>query len=179
MSDLEAGAGAHLELGPVSLGAILNLQAGIESIAKTFSDWKQQEADYEIGATDQSVAQNGIVNAAGFLVVDLGGPNQEFYWEVRQLVVSNIVPTTSVTGTAYAYTTPVQPAAAAPLAPGITDIFASVPLAHFYGARQFVLHAPEHLFVVFAGAANGATLGAFATVTQTRDRRRVSIVTDI
>jgi hypothetical protein len=179
MSDLEAGVGGGLELGPISLKAIIDLQGGLASIKKAFSDWKQQEADYENGATDQSVAQNGIVNAGGFLVVDLGGPNQDYYWEVRQLVVSNIVPTTSVTGTAYAYTTPVQPAAAAPLAPGITDIFASVPLAHFYGARQFVLHAPEHLFVVFAGAANGATLGAFATVTQTRDRRRVSIVTDI
>ena len=180
MSDLEAGIGGGLELGPISLKAIIDLQGSMASVEKAFSEWKQQEADYEYGTTDQAVGANGAANANGFLVLDLGGPSQEFFWEIRQLVVSNIVPTTSVTGTAYAYTAASPPSvndiAVAPTISNLTDIFATVPLAHFYSTRQFVLHAPEHLYVLFAGAANGALLGAFGTAVQSVDRRRRSII---
>jgi hypothetical protein len=185
MSDLEAGAGAHLELGPVSLGAILNLQAGIESIAKAFSDWRQAEADYQYGAIDVTLTGAGTTDASkDDIVFCLGGPPQERVWEVRQLSVGANSPATgSLTGVAYFMRGASQPLAS-PFATGgaqltmINSVYSppSIPNWAFYSARQIVLHAPDRLWCVIVGGNASTQFVVNGLAIESPDRRRAQTV---
>ena len=187
MSDAEAGAGASLDLGPLSLSAILDLQASVNGLAKAFSDWKQQEADYQYGALDIVIQGSGVAATATNLVLDCGGPNQDRMWEIRRLAVGAPNPATEVAGVAYLYVSSAMPVGINPTLMNFVDWTgyngtatpnAELPSTAFYSARQVVLHAPEHLWCVINGGTNLQQYVVAGRALDFPDRRR-SMVTDI
>jgi hypothetical protein len=151
--DAQASVGASLDLGELSLSAILGLQASVNSLAKAFSDWKQQEADYERGVTDVIIQKAETGPETGNLVVGIGGPEPGFMWELRSLTASYVDPSTgSQTGTAYMFHQASRPTTPLPGGNWIDWTGANgatLPAVAFYSSRQVVLHNPDRLWVVF------------------------------
>lgn len=184
MSDLSAGAGAHLDLGPVSLSALVDLQTSVNTLAKAFSDWKQQEADYQYGAVDITLTGAGSTNAAGDdLVFSVEGPPEGYMWEIRSLSVGDNIPGTACTGTAYFFKGASRPIGS-PVATGGSQLTTinwvdwtganggTMPAVAFYSARQIVLHAPDRLWVCIVGGNASNQFVVNGSAIETPDRRR-------
>ena len=187
MSDAEAGIGAGLELGPVSLKGLLDLQASINGLTKIFTQWKTEEGAYEYGALESVIQGSGVYATATDLVLDCGGPNQDRMWEVRRLAVGAPNPETAVAGVAYFYVSAHQPSKAQPTIMNFVDwtgytgsatFDTELPSVAFYGTRQVVLHAPNHLFCVINSGVNLQQYAVSGMALDFPDRRR-SMVTDI
>ena len=159
--DAAAGVGASLDLGEVSLSAILGMQASVNSLAKVFSDWKDEETEYQYGAVDQPILASGIAVGTATLVFDLGGPSQDLMWEVRRLTVSYPDPSTgSQAGTAYLFHSSTRPPTTPLVAMNWIDWTgaggATLPAVAFYSQRPIVLHYPDRLwFVITSPVSNG------------------------
>ena len=185
MSDLDVGVGGHLDLGPVSLEAIINLQGGIASLAKIFKQWKDEEAIYQYGTVDITLTGAGITNSSkDDLVFGLEGPPEGYMWEVRQLSVGANSPATgSLTGTAYFFRGAMRPTGS-PFATGGSQLTMinsidsppSIPNWSFYSARQIVLHAPDRLWCVIVGGNASTQFVVNGLALESPDRRRRSVV---
>ena len=187
MSDAEAGIGGGLELGPISLKAIIDLQAGMTSLKQVFTQWKNEEGAYEYGALETVIQGSGIGVDGADLVLDCGGPNQDRMWEIRRLAVGAPNPETAIAGIAYFYISAQRPD---PTGPTIMNWFdwtgytgsatfdTELPSVAFYGTRQVVLHAPARLWCVLHGVVNAQQYAVGGIALDFPDRRR-SLVTDI
>ena len=174
--DAAAGVGASLDLGEVSLSAILGMQASVNSLAKVFSDWKDEETEYQYGAVDQPILASGIAVGTATLVFDLAGPSQDLMWEVRRLAVSYPDPSTgSQAGTAYIFASATRPSATPLNAGNWVDWTggggATLPSVAFYSTRQIVLHAPERLWCVVVSPASNQQYVVSGRALEYPDRR--------
>ena len=160
MSDLNAGAGAHLELGPISLGAIAKLTTAMESQQQALADWVALEKDYQrTGPVFVQLAGSVNIDASsdpGY--IDLGGPAVNRVWEVRQLVIGGITWATAVNGNAYVLVQSSSPNANNPAGIGSTqDHAAALPSVAFYSSGQFRVRNPNHIFIaILSGSASTA-----------------------
>ena len=186
MSDLSAGAGAHLDLGPVSLSALVDLQTSVNILAKAFSDWKQQEADYQYGAVDITLTGAGSTNAAGDdLVFGVEGPPEGYMWEIRSLSVGDNTPSVTCTGKAYFFRGASRPIGS-PAATGGSQLTtinwvylaAAIPTATFFSSRQIVLHAPDRLWVCIVGGNVSNQFVVNGSAVETPDRRRRQMIAE-
>jgi len=185
MSDLEAGVGGGLELGPISLKAIIDLQAGMTSLKQVFTQWKDEEAIYQYGTVDVTLTGAGIVDSSkDDAVMCLGGPPETYMWEIRQLAVGANSPATgSLTGVAYFMRGATRPLAS-PAATGGSQLSMinsidsppSIPNWSFYSARQIVLHAPDQLWCVIVGGNASTQFVVNGLALESPDRRRRSVV---
>jgi len=180
MSDAEAGAGASLDLGPVSLSAILDLQASVNGLAKAFSDWKQQEADYQYGALDVVISKSDTAPASGNALIGVGGPEPGYLWELRSLAVSYPDPSTgSQAGTAYLFHSSTRPPTTPLVAMNWIDWTgaggASLPAVAFYSQRQVVLHYPDRLWLIITSPVSSGVYVASGRALQYRDKTQRAI----
>jgi hypothetical protein len=112
----------------------------------------------------QPVAQ-GIVNAAGNLLLDLGSVPVGRVWEVRRIVIGGALATAAPTGHAWALASGAPPAAL--VTTSIMDSwpsFATGAAGSSYGTHQFFLLATEHLWVAVTGATPTAQWVASARI---------------
>jgi hypothetical protein len=159
MSDLDVGAGAHLDLGPLSLKAIADLSSSVESLKKQFESWRSEEGLYQYGATDHQFFKTITGNTGANVIVGLtDGPEPGWIWEIRRLAISYNDPSTgSQTGTAYIF----QGSGRPPVTPLIAGNWidwtggggASLPSVAFYSSRQIMLHSPDKLWIALVGSA--------------------------
>jgi hypothetical protein len=156
----EAGAGGGLELGPISLKALADLQVGLDSVAGQLAAVQQRELDYQkYGPIFIQMIGAGTVDASGDpLYMDLGGPNQGRAWEVRQIVIGGMTWATVVGGNASILVQPNSPSPLAPAGIGSTqDHATALPSVAFYSAGQFRVKHPSHVFIaVLSGTASTA-----------------------
>jgi hypothetical protein len=190
MSDAEAGIGGGLELGPISLKAIVDLQAGMTSIAKAFSDWKDEEAYYQYGAVDITLTGSGTADEAeDDLVFGLEGPPEGYMWEILSLSIGGVSPVTAtLEGVAYFFRGATRPIGSPAATTGnqLSTMNwidwtgaggAVLPATAFYSTRQIVLHAPDRLWCVISAPETLTQYVVNGHAIETPDRRR-KIVTD-
>jgi hypothetical protein len=145
----------------IFLQAIASLQTSVQSLTKAFSDWKQQEADYERGALDVILSKSDTAPSSGNHVLGVGGPEPGFLWEIRNLAVSYPDPSTgSQAGTAYLFHSSTRPPTTPLVAMNWIDWTgaggATLPAVAFYSQRQIVLHYPDRLwFVITSPVSSG------------------------
>lgn len=101
-------------------------------------------------------AGTALADANGFAVVDLGGPDMGYRWEVLRWIVSGSTVGTDATGVADLYVTATALAAAAENA-ALTpsdwmDHAFEIPLNGFYSHDQITMVYPERAVVVFSTA---------------------------
>ena len=187
MSDLEAGVGGGLELGPISLKAIIDLQGGLATVAKAFKDWRDEEDEYQYGTREVVIDGAGTYVTATDLVLDLDGPTPGHVWDLRRLAVGAPNPETAVAGVAYFYVQANSPSVTQPTMltffdwtgyTGTSSLDTELPSVSFYSARQVVLHNPNHLWCVINGGVNAQQYVVGGIAVNSPDRRR-KIVTDV
>ena len=190
MSDLDVGVGGHLDLGPVSLKAIIDLQGGIESLTKIFKQWRDEEAIYQYGAVDITLTGSGTADGAeDDLVFGLQGPPEGYMWEILSLSIGGVSPVTAtLEGVAYFFRGATRPIGSPAATTGnqlstmnwidwTGDGGATLPAVAFYSTRQIVLHAPDRLWCVISAPETLTQYVVNGHAIETPDRRR-KIVTD-
>lgn len=146
--------------------ASFKLSAALDKNTDTmrrFADtWIEQAAvltpfQSRITAADSSAS-------SGNLTLDLGGPTQGWIWELRNLVVGGVLPTTAVNGSIDVYVSGAgksqQPASTLDW----IDHASTVPRWGFYGAGDVYIRYPENLYVVITSPTASTVYMAAGTV---------------
>lgn len=157
LTDREPGTGFGFEIAGKLHAAITTLASKLEEHTNQLA--RQYRRVLEAGAIlpINTVSADVEIAASGAAVLDLGGPAQGRVWDVRRLVAGGKQVTIAAAGSADAFFT-AAPASSVP--GGLTlaewvDTAATLPLTAYWGAGEFELRYPEHLFVVFRSATNG------------------------
>ena len=167
------------------LQAFASLETSVQSLAKAFSAWKNEEAFYQYGAVDVTLTGAGITNSSkDDLVFGMEGPPEGYMWELRALSIGANSPATgSLTGVAYFFRGATRPIGS-PAATGgsqltminSVDSPPSIPNWAFYSARQIVLHAPDRLWCVIVGGNASTQFVVNGLAIESPDRRRMQAV---
>jgi hypothetical protein len=176
VAEAEAGAAGIVHLGEHTLKAFLDFGVKLDSIADQLKKLREDEAAYQYGTLDHTVAATGEMPATGSLFLDLGGPAPFRMWQLRRLVVGGITYALAAAGSAIVHVSPSVPNPSSLLT--VVDQAASLPLPALYSTHQIVLHAGERLYVEIAGGTSGQTYAAAGSVEDSADRRRRA-VTDL
>jgi hypothetical protein len=112
---------------------------------------------------------SGVMPSTGVLVVDLGYPESGTLWDLRSIWVSGNDPSTAVANTKALVGIGTLPVTGMTIAGGLLDpslFYATLapPAAATWSKDEATIHAMEHLFVVFVGAANTTALNVGAQV---------------
>jgi hypothetical protein len=146
MTMIEAGAG--VELGDVSLGAVAALGASVDSLTKHMRNVAKIEEEYQFGVRDNQIRKSVTSPSSGNFSIGLGGPAFGREWQLRRLVIGGALWSSVVAGSAILVIGSVPAGEMTPPLPDIVDDSASLPNAAFYSTRQVVLRHPNHLYVV-------------------------------
>lgn len=145
---LDVGAGADLELGPISLQAIAGLGASLDSMTTALKALRQVEKAYQFGSVEVALRGSGVADSAGdTLIIDMGGPSHGRLWQLRRIAIGGVTWDTMVGGSALIIQSANQPSKKPPL-PDIADAVASLPTNGFYSTGQVIVRHPNHLFVI-------------------------------
>ena len=129
-------------------------------------------ADDFVAPVNYRMGGSTIINAAGYGVVRLAGPDLGHLWHVMALQLSGNTIGTTVAGRADVFVTAMDPrtpnATVDPRtligAQDWRDYAASLPSVAFYGKDLLTMRMQEELFVIFSGVASGTQVNAFATI---------------
>lgn len=112
--------------------------------------------------------------------IGLGGPQQGFIWECRNLVIAGLSVDTVVAGTAYVFvrgmTPPVGITQAQWGVTGLRDIATSLPLPAFYGRGQVTIRANQKLWVMLLNYTTSTDYVASAEIEQYQDQTAATVV---
>lgn len=163
----ETGAGvdlaAHLSLAVGTIGKLA------ESIDRTRRD------EFIMQPVWRAYAAQVTLNAAGFGAIDLGGPDMGHYWNVLNLVIGGLTPSTVLAGRADVFATAeplnLQPTLAAIGLGDWRDQAAALPITRFYSPDQLHVGANENLYVIVSGSTAAQVAVAVAYVRDFQDAR--------
>lgn len=150
------------------------LKASLGDLTKSVQERNRQAAK----AAEQPVFarfQGAAIAAGGIAVIttSLGSPSQGYTWNVRNLAVGGLTPTTAAVGRADVYATASDmrtPFLAGNL--GLTDWrdqMTALPAVQKYGEGELFLRSPEELIVVISGATNGQQYVIAGTIQQVQE----------
>lgn len=142
---------AEARVGDVHLEALFALGAEVQGLRGDLAKLLKLEREYEQLGPVFVQLQGGATSdsASDPLIIDLGGPSYGRIWEVRQLVIGGLLWSSTVAGGALAIVSPsTPPSLQVPGLANIQDHAASLPSVAFYGAGQFRVRNPNHIFMV-------------------------------
>jgi len=167
---LDLGVDAGVELGPVSLGALAGIHAGINSLTELLRNIRKLEEAYEFGAVQVRLSGSAISDSAGdTIAIGLGGPQYGRLWQLRSLAVGGSLWTTTVAGSALVVISPTKN-----LTPALTDVVdqaASLPRPALYSTGQVVVRHPNQLCVVILTPTGSTQYAAGGYATDMPDKR--------
>lgn len=154
----EAAVGpATLEPAGLDLSFFASLAVHLGSLAESFKR-EQDRRDEMVPPQDSNLVGQGVVNAAGQLVIDLGSVPEGRVWQVRRIVIGEPTATAAPTGSAFLLAQGAPPVAGNVPTTSVVDswpTFAKGAAGSTYGTHQLFLIAPEHLWVVVHGGTSG------------------------
>jgi hypothetical protein len=156
---LELGAGGNLELGPVSLKALADLQLTCNDLTAQARAATQAEKDYQVnGPVPVQLRGNGNCATTGSLLISLGGPAPFRMWIVRRLIVQGLTWGTTAAGSCNVHVS----ASDTPTLGGIdiVDNSTALPNKAFYSGWQVVLVNPQRLIVEIVGGTSAQIYAA-------------------
>lgn len=112
---------------------------------------------------------SGTYPASGYLILNLGSPDQGTYWQVNSCAVGQADVNTAISGSPSAglYVSPFLPNGNLSQSPGLlsaVDRAASLPNFAFYGTAQNVVTESDYLFLIIFGGVSGTQYAANAQV---------------
>jgi hypothetical protein len=167
---IEGDVDAGVNLGPLHIHGMAELDAGVNSIVEQLKALRNIEEAYQFGAVQVKLAGTASSNSLGATIeISLGGPAYGRLWQVRSLVVGGSLWTSTVAGEALVVLSPAKN-----LTPALTDIVdqaASLPLPALYGTGQIVVRHPNHLRVVILTPTVSTQYAAGGYATDMPDKR--------
>lgn len=160
MSDeISPFAGLDIDVEALGIEARLLFELGSE-VAGIRAEWAKYlklQVEYEKrGPVTVQMNRDGTVDANGDPEwIDLGGPAYGRVWEVRRLVTGGLTWATTAAGTALAVVSSTPLRRQVPNIANVRDEATSLPLPAFYGAGQFSVRNPDHVFIVIIGGTAG------------------------
>lgn len=166
----EVDAGFGVELGPLSLKALADIELGINSLSQLMRNIRKVEEAYEFGAREVALRGGATADSNGdAFYIGLGGPAYGRIWQVRRLTIGGALWTTSVEGSALVTVAP-----AATNDPPLTDVadeVASLPSNGFYSTGQLIIRHPNHLRVVILSPTASTSYSVGGAATDMPDKR--------
>jgi hypothetical protein len=174
---IEAGAFGGVELGELSLGAIVGVGAKIDGLAAQVKKLLAAQDAYQFGAVEVTLRGAATSAASGAtLVLDLGGPSYGRLWQVRRLAIGGAQWGDAVAGTAL-----VVVAANINTAPPVSDVAdfsATIPNTATYSTGQVVVRNPDRLYLVVLTPTAGTLYAAGGAATDLPDARHRIVTPD-
>lgn len=147
----EGAIGAGLSIGEMSLGALVEIKASIDGLAKQVNRLVALEEQYQTrGPVQVPLRASGTSPSSGAFVLDLGGPSYGRLWELRRLVIGGNNWGSTVSGRAEIIVSSTRPSLTARNLADIVDELTTLPARAFYSSGQVVLRSPDRLYVVLA-----------------------------
>lgn len=147
----EGAIGAGLSIGEMSLGALVEIKASIDGLAKQVNRLVALEEQYQTrGPVQVPLRASGTSPSSGAFILDLGGPSYGRLWEVRRLIIGGNNWGSTVGGRADVIISSTRPSLNARNLADIVDEAVSLPSRAFYSSGQVVLRSPDRLYVVIA-----------------------------
>lgn len=145
----------------VTLETVGGLAAQVRRVARRLEAAPMQPVE-------RAFPSSGIIPAGGFLVLNLGGPDQGHFWYVRSIVIGGATPATVCAGRADIFAT----ATDLRNVPGVAQIglnewrdqATTLPLPAFYGRGELRVDAPADLYVVLSAATPAQAYTAIAYI---------------
>jgi hypothetical protein len=155
---------AALPEGPARLGAMLH--ATLELGRQVVREQQRMSQEFlRLNANtpvDWQVQTNGLINAAGTLLLTLGSPDPGTYWQVQQCVAGGTDANVTCAGTGALYVSGSSVATGGLLS--CADIAKTLPNVGFYGTRDVIVNASEFLLFQFFGGTVGQAVSVAASV---------------
>ncbi len=166
----ETDVAANVELGELSLGAVLGLGATLDGIHEQLKKLYAIEEAYQFGGVQVKLQNVGSSDSNGdSFEIGLGGPSYGRLWQVRTLIVGGPLWTSSVAGSALVVISPARS-----ITPALTDIVdeaSTLPLPAQYSTGQIVVRHPNHLRVVILTPTSSTQYAAGGYATDMPDKR--------
>jgi hypothetical protein len=168
---MEIDAGAGIELGPVSFGALVELGAGIKNLTSMLEKIARREEAYQFGAVRVALRQSATSDSAGdSLELGLGGPAYGRIWQINSLVIGANTWGSTISGaSAIVYVGSVK--TANPPLSNIVDQTGSLPNCAQYSTGQIIVRHPDHLRVVILSPGGTTAYAAGGWATDLPDKR--------
>ena len=174
---MTAGVGGGIELGDVSLGALIGVRASVDGLAQELARQRRVEEEYQFGAVEVALRQSAESNSSGSsLVLSLGGPAYGRLWQIRRIVVGGAQWSDTVAGSALVVVSPSLNAN--PPLPDVVDQAASLPLPALYSMGQILVRNPNRLYVVVVAPTASTVYAVGGAATDMPDRRHMITVPD-
>lgn len=160
--DEVAGVDVEVNLGEYAL----KLGADLSKSMSTLNDKAQQifARMQNFTPVKFKMTQSVVVNAGGTAYVELGTPQNGFWWAVENVVIGGADQSTVVGGSAGLYVTS-QSNGVSPGMADMVDQAKTLPNVAFYGRRDIVVLEREKLTVGVFGGTSGNVILIAATVT--------------
>ena len=98
---IEGDVDAGVNLGPLHIHGMAELDAGIQSIVQQLRSIKALEEAYQFGAKDIPLRGSGYSDSGSdSFIINLGGPTYGREWQVRRLTIGGVLWTSTVAGSA-------------------------------------------------------------------------------
>lgn len=174
---MDAGLAGGIELGEVSVGALIGVRASVDGLAKEMERLRRAQDEYQWGAVEVALRGASNSDAAGdSLVIDVGGPAYGRLWQIRRLAIGGALWTSVVAGTALVVISPNR--SASPPLSDVADQANSLPLPAFYSTGQLIVRHPNRLSVVILTPTASTTYAVGGAATDLPDRRHAITVPD-
>lgn len=145
---------ATLDLGPLHI-AIGNLSEEVKELKKRLTQLQ----------VDMPVSYVGTCpTPSATFAMDLGGPNEGRWWQVRSIVIGGSDITQTPTGVGWVVVMNSAPSANPPLFATRDWTKAALPQVAFYGSHELIVEPQEELWVVITGGTAGVQYTANAMV---------------
>ena len=172
---MELDAGAAVELGPLSIGALAELGATLDGIHQTLRQMRDTEERYQFGAVKVQLRGGGNSDSAGdSLEIGLGGPAYGRLWQINSLTIGGNLWTSTVLGSAL-----VVVGATKTVTPPLTDVVdeaGSLPNVSQYSTGQIIVRHPSHLRIVILSPSTSTSYVAGGAATDLPDaRERINV----
>lgn len=166
-----------IELGELSLGAIMGVGAKFDGLAAQLRKLAAAQDAYQFGAVEIALRGAAQSDAAGdTLAIDLGGPPYMRLWQVRRLTVGGALWTSTVAGQALVVVSPNQ--VTSPPLSDVADQAGTLPSVAYYSTGQLIVRHPNHLVVVVLTPTVSTTYAVGGAATDLPDSRHPITVPD-
>jgi hypothetical protein len=167
---LEGDVDAGLNLGPIHIHGMAEIDAGINSILKELRGLRALEEAYQSGAKDIPLRNTGTSDSnSDSFIIGLGGPTYGRQWQVRRLTMGGVLWTSTVAGSALVVVGP--SGTVTPPLPDVNDSVASLPNNGFYSTGQLIVRHPDHLRIVILTPTASTQYAVGGTATEMPDKR--------
>lgn len=167
---IEGDVDAGVNLGPLHIHGMAELDAGIQSIVQQLRSIKALEEAYQFGAKDIPLRGSGYSDSGSdSFIINLGGPTYGREWQVRRLTIGGVLWTSTVAGSALVVVGPTH--TTTPPLPDVNDEVASLPSNGFYSTGQLIVRHPDQLRIVILTPTASTQYSVGGTVTEMPDKR--------